>query len=91
MKPCGEEEEEEGAAGGGGDPWKECLEVAVQLALRAGQVRAAPRSPPQPRGAAARLRARRDGGGQRGGLAPRLEHPARRRLGRCVLGVEITK
>uniref|UniRef100_A0A8B9ZHV6 Inositol-1-monophosphatase n=1 Tax=Anas platyrhynchos TaxID=8839 RepID=A0A8B9ZHV6_ANAPL len=45
MKPCGEEEEEEGAAGGGGgggggggDPWKECLELAVQLALRAGQI-----------------------------------------------------
>ncbi|XP_064299114.1 inositol monophosphatase 2 isoform X1 [Phalacrocorax carbo] len=41
MKPC--EEEEGGAAaaaaagGGGGDPWKECVEVAVQLALRAGQ------------------------------------------------------
>lgn len=42
MKPC-EEEEEEGraaaAGGGGGDPWKECVEVAVQLARRAGQVR----------------------------------------------------
>lgn len=42
MKPRGEEEEEDGAAGSG-DPWKECAEVAVQLALRAGQVRAAPR------------------------------------------------
>ncbi|KAM9303070.1 inositol monophosphatase 2 [Morus bassanus] len=45
MKPCEEEEEEGGAAaaaagggGGGGDPWKECVEVAVQLALRAGQI-----------------------------------------------------
>ncbi|XP_052643283.1 inositol monophosphatase 2 [Harpia harpyja] len=43
MKPCEEEEEEGGAVaagggGGGGDPWKECAEVAVQLALRAGQV-----------------------------------------------------
>uniref|UniRef100_A0A8C3TMH8 inositol-phosphate phosphatase n=2 Tax=Catharus ustulatus TaxID=91951 RepID=A0A8C3TMH8_CATUS len=42
MKPC-EEEEEEGraaaaAGGGGGDPWKECVEVAVQLARRAGQI-----------------------------------------------------
>ncbi|KAJ7338675.1 hypothetical protein JRQ81_012577 [Phrynocephalus forsythii] len=26
-----------GGGGGGGDPWKECLEVAVQLALQAGQ------------------------------------------------------
>ncbi|KQK78522.1 inositol monophosphatase 2 [Amazona aestiva] len=37
MKPC-EEEEDEGGAAGGGDPWKECVEVAVQLALRAGQI-----------------------------------------------------
>ncbi|KAK2513281.1 Impa2 [Columba guinea] len=36
MKPC--EEEEAGAAAAGGDPWKECAEVAVQLALRAGQI-----------------------------------------------------
>nr|XP_012427356.4 inositol monophosphatase 2 [Taeniopygia guttata] len=38
MKPCEEEEEEGRAAGGGGDPWKECAEVAVQLARRAGQI-----------------------------------------------------
>ncbi|XP_040442191.1 inositol monophosphatase 2 isoform X1 [Falco naumanni] len=40
MKPCEEEEEQGGAAaaGGGGDPWKECAELAVQLALRAGQI-----------------------------------------------------
>lgn len=60
MKPC-EEEEEEGraaaaAGGGGGDPWKECAEVAVQLARRAGQVRAArcPRSGTGPGRAAPR-------------------------------------
>lgn len=35
MKPC--EEEGLGAAAGG-DPWQECMEVAVQLARRAGQV-----------------------------------------------------
>ncbi|XP_068955718.1 inositol monophosphatase 2 [Petaurus breviceps papuanus] len=45
MKPCKEEEEAaapQAAAGdgrgGGADPWKECAEVAVQLALRAGQI-----------------------------------------------------
>ncbi|KAM9225347.1 inositol monophosphatase 2 isoform 4-T5 [Dugong dugon] len=35
MKPCGEDE---AAAAAAGDPWKECFEVAVQLALRAGQI-----------------------------------------------------
>ncbi|KAM6217858.1 inositol monophosphatase 2 [Rhynchocyon petersi] len=34
MKPCGEVE----AAVATGDPWKECFEAAVQLALRAGQI-----------------------------------------------------
>ncbi|XP_075386122.1 inositol monophosphatase 2 isoform X1 [Tenrec ecaudatus] len=34
MKPCGKDE----AAPAAGDPWKECFEVAVQLALRAGQI-----------------------------------------------------
>lgn len=63
MKPCEDEEEEGGsaaaAAGGGGDPWKECAEVAVQLALRAGQVRDPPPARlPSVLGGAAR---RRDG------------------------------
>nr|XP_010585168.1 inositol monophosphatase 2 [Loxodonta africana] len=34
MKPCREDE----AAAAAGDPWKECFEVAVQLALRAGKI-----------------------------------------------------
>lgn len=62
MKPRGEEEEEEGAAGGG-DPWKECAEVAVQLALRAGQVRAVPRRPPQREERCPPARLRRGGTG----------------------------
>lgn len=45
MKPCKEEEEAVAAqaasgdgSSSGADPWKECAEVAVQLALRAGQI-----------------------------------------------------
>lgn len=43
MKPSREDE----AAPAGG-PWEECFEVAVQLALRAGQVSAAALLPPGP-------------------------------------------
>lgn len=48
MKPSGEQQGPEP-----GDPWKECVEVAVQLALRAGQVSRSdalrPRGRPGPR------------------------------------------
>ncbi|XP_053104730.1 inositol monophosphatase 2 isoform X2 [Hemicordylus capensis] len=37
MKPTGDQGAGEATAGGD-DPWKECVEVAVQLALRAGQI-----------------------------------------------------
>lgn len=45
MKPSSEEEEEEAVRGVG--PWDECFEVAVQLALRAGQVSTVAASSPE--------------------------------------------